>query len=370
LSTNTTGSNNAAVGTYSMMNNISGSQNTAIGVNSGLTLYSGNYNTFIGYGSDVSAAASTTLFNCTAIGYNSQCTTNNTMVLGNGSINVGIGTTTPATALDVNGDITDESVKSQGCIGTDSTGKIINGTCSGTNYFTNSGATTTLSTGSVLQATIASTSLLCLNGTCQSSFSGGSQTPWTSNINGGGYNLTNVGIASSTQFIMGNGSASSPALAFSASSNTGLYASFSSNSLGISIGGTGEMSITSSVIQPLEDMQGSWGNGSFYIQGGFSPSATHPAYSFQGNNDGLYDPLVSSTGSVGIVVSGSEKARFTTTGLGIGTTTPATALDVNGNVTIEKANGIIMRDTVTGSCYIIKVTSGVLLPTASTTAAC
>jgi hypothetical protein len=66
----------------------------------------------------------------------------------------------------------------------------------------------------------------------------------------------------------------------------------------------------------------------------------------------------------------SGAGATTNLGVGIGTTTPASPLDVNGNVTIEKANGIIMRDTVTGSCYIIKVTSGVLVPTASTTAAC
>ena len=43
--------------------------------------------------------------------------------------NVGIGTTSPATALDVNGDITDENVKSAACLATDSTGKIVSTTC-------------------------------------------------------------------------------------------------------------------------------------------------------------------------------------------------------------------------------------------------
>lgn len=67
----------------------------------------------------------------------------------------GSGIGAPGTGeLDVFGDITDENIKSQACIGTNSAGTIINGTCSGSNYFTNSGASTTLSTGSNLLAGI------------------------------------------------------------------------------------------------------------------------------------------------------------------------------------------------------------------------
>jgi hypothetical protein len=45
------------------------------------------------------------------------------------STNIGIGTTTPSTAFDVNGDITDENVKSAPCTGTNATGTITSVSC-------------------------------------------------------------------------------------------------------------------------------------------------------------------------------------------------------------------------------------------------
>jgi hypothetical protein len=56
----------------------------------------------------------------------------------------------------------------------------------------------------------------------------------------------------------------------------------------------------------------------------------------------------------GLIVAGN---------VGIGTTTPSQALDVNGNVNIESGNGFLMRDTVLGTCKLITLTSGVLVGT-------
>lgn len=80
------GTNNVAVGASALSNNTTGSNNTAIG-----------YNADVGSGG---------LTNATAIGYNATVTQSNSMVLGDGNINVGIGTTAPQHLLHVGGTIT------------------------------------------------------------------------------------------------------------------------------------------------------------------------------------------------------------------------------------------------------------------------
>lgn len=49
--------------------------------------------------------------------------------------------------------------------------------------------------------------------------------------------------------------------------------------------------------------------------------------------------------------------------LGIGTTTPSQQLDVNGNISIENANGILMKDTNDSNCYLVTLVSGTLTTT-------
>jgi hypothetical protein len=111
LAENTTGSGNTATGFLALSNNLTGSVNTAFGSYAGTLGFTGQItgssDTFIGYWANPSAGA---LSNATAIGANAEVAESNALVLGsiNGvnlataSVNVGIGTTTPQAALDIN----------------------------------------------------------------------------------------------------------------------------------------------------------------------------------------------------------------------------------------------------------------------------
>ncbi|UPT71717.1 MAG: tail fiber domain-containing protein [Flavobacterium sp. JAD_PAG50586_2] len=103
---NTTGSNNTATGYNALSNVTTGINNTAVGTNAFSAINAGNNNTALG--ADTSLT-STIFENATAIGYKATAGNNNVMVLGsingvNGatsSVNVGIGTISPQTALEV-----------------------------------------------------------------------------------------------------------------------------------------------------------------------------------------------------------------------------------------------------------------------------
>ncbi|MGO9270630.1 MAG: tail fiber domain-containing protein [Terriglobia bacterium] len=105
LSSNTTGNNNTASGLAALYYNTTGSGNTAVGASAGDFYGSppfptkGSNSTFLGAGATATVDG---LTNATAIGANSQVGESNALVLGNGAM-VGIGTSTPQYALDVQG---------------------------------------------------------------------------------------------------------------------------------------------------------------------------------------------------------------------------------------------------------------------------
>ena len=110
---NTTGYYNSAQGVNALYSNTTGSYNSAngyqAGYNASTSLATGTYNTYLGTNATANADGYT---NSTALGNGATVTASNQMVFGNSSVtqtllngNVGIGTTTPAQALDVNGAI-------------------------------------------------------------------------------------------------------------------------------------------------------------------------------------------------------------------------------------------------------------------------
>jgi hypothetical protein len=107
LDANTSGTRNTALGEEALGSSTTGSNNTAAGEQAGFANTTGSNNTFIG----ARAGSSTgTLTNATAIGARAQVAQDNALVLGsvnavNGATSdtrIGVGTTAPEAALDVN----------------------------------------------------------------------------------------------------------------------------------------------------------------------------------------------------------------------------------------------------------------------------
>ena len=103
--TNTDASENVALGNNTLSANSSGIANTALGYSSGSNITSGNYNITIGKSAVTSSPAS---INEIAIGANGTGYGDNSVTLGNSSVtktilrgNIGIGTVTPTTLLQV-----------------------------------------------------------------------------------------------------------------------------------------------------------------------------------------------------------------------------------------------------------------------------
>ena len=129
-----TGDLNVFVGFVAGQTSTGGDRNTFVGSRSGLANTVGNDNSFFGNNSD---AGSGNLNNATAIGANSLVEQNNSIVLGsvngvNGATattDVGIGVTTPARRLDVNGNIrVGATGGASGCV-EDRDGTVIAGVC-------------------------------------------------------------------------------------------------------------------------------------------------------------------------------------------------------------------------------------------------
>lgn len=99
LYVNSTGSGNTANGTRTLYSNSGGLGNTAMG-DSALFNTFASYNSALGYAAGP-AAAYGGLSNTTCIGANSTVTASNSMILGDGTVNVGIGVTAPLARLDV-----------------------------------------------------------------------------------------------------------------------------------------------------------------------------------------------------------------------------------------------------------------------------
>jgi hypothetical protein len=97
LGANTTGQQSVGLGYQALVGNTTGSNNVGVGYHTLTVNTTGSNNMALGYNANVGSAA---LTNATAIGAGAVANLSNSIVLGNGSVNVGVGTSSPnASAL-------------------------------------------------------------------------------------------------------------------------------------------------------------------------------------------------------------------------------------------------------------------------------
>lgn len=104
----------------------------------------------------------------------------------------------------------------------------------------------------------------------------------------------------------------------------------SGDTASVNVMGNGKVGI--GTISPSETLEVSGTTRTILLKAG-DGSAAAPSYTFSGdNNTGIYHPAA---GSISLSTSGAERARIDSSGnFGIGTTTPAERLDVNGNARV------------------------------------
>jgi hypothetical protein len=97
LGANTTGQQSVGLGYQALLGNTTGSNNVGVGYHTLTVNTTGSNNMALGYNANVGSSA---LTNATAIGAGAVANLSNSIVLGNGSVNVGIGNSSPnASAL-------------------------------------------------------------------------------------------------------------------------------------------------------------------------------------------------------------------------------------------------------------------------------
>ena len=148
-------------------------------------------------------------------------------------------------------------------------------------------------------------------------------------------------ISATGTIAAGGGSAAAPALTFNDDMDTGMYQP-SSNSIGFTNGGSQAFRILGTSDAYLSAGKAFLANG----------NAGSPTFSFENdNNTGIYNPF---DNTIAFSVGGNERLRLVNNGnLGIGTTSPASKLDVWGDFRVG-TNGTptLLVDTATNQVIL------------------